>query len=421
MWVFVRRGSLSLVGVAAFLAALPQTVFGQPAAGGNPNVYVNPYASAGRFGNTAALGQGLANAPAGGALGYNAPGAGGSGTLSASYANPGLGYGSLLNSSAAGAGYGRGSGGGYGGGMYGTQWMMNPYQGYLSGAADITRANAEFQSTIQQARLLREEARRSGFMTRRARIEEAQWERDHWPDPEKIRQQALAKELDRARVHPPLTDITSARSLNALLRHLITQQGNALATGQSAHAPTVPIGEDTLEHINLTVGDTRGNVGLLKDGGKLEWPLSLKGELFAEARDSLSESMKTAYQSVTNGNNPTAANLSELRANLNKMQEILNANVDRLRPNEYLEANRYLRYVKDTITALKDPNVVNFFNKNWMANAKDVAQLVRFMREKGLSFAPATPRGTAAYRALYSALASFDHGVQRVASTGSSE
>jgi enamine deaminase RidA (YjgF/YER057c/UK114 family) len=393
------------MGAAAIVAFLPSAAFGQPAPGGiNPNVYVNP--NAGRFPNTGALGQGLANAPPGGGLGYNTLGPGGYGSLSASYANPGLGYGSLLNSSSNNGGYS----GGYG--MYGTQWMQNPYQGYLSGAADITRANADYQQGIQQARLLREESRRSALQTRRAMLEEAEWERAHMPDPEKIRQQALAKELDRARVHPPLNDIRSARSLNALLRHLIAQQG------QGARGPLVAINEETLEHINLTVGDTRGNVGMLKDGGKLEWPLPLQGEAFADARESLTALMKDAYKSVMNGNNPTTANLSDLRANLAKMQEVLNANVDTLRPDEYLTANRYLRYVKDTITALKDPNVTNFFNKNWMASAKDVSQLVRFMREKGLWFAPATPKDSAAYQSLYYALASFDAGMQRVASTG---
>ncbi len=127
-----------------------------------------------------------------------------------------------------------GNGNNYGGygmmgmmGMYGTQWMMNPYGGYEQGAASITRANAQYYQTIQQAKLLRQEAIRSSIQTRRAFIEQAEWEREHMPDPEKIRQKALERELSRARVSPPLTDVWSARSLNALLRYLIASKPKA--------------------------------------------------------------------------------------------------------------------------------------------------------------------------------------------------
>jgi hypothetical protein len=416
----MRRFGAGFVGVAVLLAFGHQAVVGQqPAPAANPNVYVNPFATPGRFANTAALGQSL-TAPAAGRLGYSslAPGtyapATGYGSLAASYANPSLGYGSLMNSSSNNNNNnGYGGYGLYGYGMYGTQWMMNPYQGYLSGAADITRANAEYYQTIQQAKLMRQEAIRSSIQTRRAMIEEAEWERAHMPDPEKIRQQALERELDRSRHSPPLTDIWSARAPNALLRHLIAQQG------QGARGPNVPLSDETLDHINLTVGDSRGNVGLLKDSGNLQWPLPLQGEAFKDWRENLNLLMRTAYKSVNSGTTPNDSTISDLRANLKRMQAALETNVDRLSPDEYIQANRYLRYVKNTITALKDPNVVNYFNRNWKPNVRNVAELVQFMREKGLWFAPASPKDEAAYVSLYNALASFDSGMQRLASTGS--
>jgi hypothetical protein len=109
-----------------------------------------------------------------------------------------------------------GLGYGYGATGYGTQWMLNPYQGYLQGAADITRANAQYYSTIQQAKLLRQDAIRSSIQTRRAFLEEAEYERSRMPDPLKLRELSAANELNRARANPPLNDIWSARSLNFL-------------------------------------------------------------------------------------------------------------------------------------------------------------------------------------------------------------
>ncbi len=195
----------------------------------------------------------------------------------------GRGYSSLMNRGMGGYGMtggllnGGGYGGGYGGLGFATQWMLNPYSGYLSGAASVTNANAQYWSTIQTAKLTREEARRSAIQTRRAMIEEAEYERADMPDPEKIRREQLQREIDHARNSPNLTEIWSGKSLNVLMRNLITQQGLGVK------GPNVALSEDTLKSINLTAGDTRGNVGLIKEQGNLQWPQSLQAEMFKVA------------------------------------------------------------------------------------------------------------------------------------------
>src|SRR5579875_2502129 len=376
MWDSVRRLGAGLVGVAALLALGRQAVVGQqPAPAANPNVYVNPLAATGQA------------TPATGSLGY--------GTLTNAPYNP---Y---------GGGYGM-----YGYGMWGTQWMMNPYQGYLMGAGDITRANAEYYSTIQQAKLLRQEAIRSSIQTRRAFIEEAEWERQHMPDPEKIRQQALERELNRARNTPPLQDIWDAIALNALLRHLITQQG------LGAKGPDIPLSEETLDHINPAVGGTRSNAGLLKNNAELQWPLPLQREIFKESRENINSLLRSAYNSATRGNKPDSSTLSDLRHNYDKLKKTLAANVDQLTPDEYIQANHYLNDVGKAIEALKSAQVGRLLDGSWKTRVHNVAELVQFMRENGLWFAPATPRDQAAYVSLYYSLASFDRGLQRVLSTG---
>src|SRR5579875_2906210 len=358
MWDSVRRLGAGLAGVAALRALGPSAVVGQqPAPAANPNVYVNPLASAGR-----------AAAPSTGRLGYgsltpSAPSGLGYGTLAASYANPSLGYGTLSNVATPNP-YAYGGYGMYGYGMWGTQWMMNPYQGYLMGAADLTRANAEYYSTIQQAKLTRQEAIRSSLQTRRAFIEEAEWERQHMPDPEKIRQQALERELNRARNTPPLQDVWDAVALNALLRYLITQQG------LGAKGPSIPLSEETLDHINLTVGGTRSNAGLLKNNAELQWPLPLQREIFKEPRENLNSLLRTAYKSAASGTRPDSSILSDLRHNYDNLKKILAANVEQFSPDEYIEANRYLNDVSKAIEALKSASVVHYFDGSWKAKAR---------------------------------------------------
>ena len=347
------------------------------------------------FGNLAATS--AANSPLGYAALLNGAGAGGYGIT-----------GSLLNSAAAGYGYG------YGYGSYGTQWMQNPYEGYLTGAASITKANAEYQLTIQQAKLVRQEAVRSAIQTRRAWIEEAEYERAHMPDPEKIRQEQLRRELDHARVSPPLTEVWSGHALNVLLRHLIAQMGQGVRVSEN-----VPLDEDALKSVNLTAGDSRANAGLLKDASGLQWPQPLRGEIFKETRDDLDKHLKRAVQTIRSGNaTADPATINDLDADLKKMHEVLDANISLLSPDQYIEAKRYLRQVGDAVAALKDRNATNFISGNWKVNARTVAELVKQMADKGLLFAAATPGEESSYLSLYHSLAAFDAKMARVAGTG---
>jgi hypothetical protein len=327
-------------------------------------------------------------------------------------ASSALGYSSLLGSPAYG-GYGAGGygAGGYGAGGYATQWMMNPYEGYLRGAADITTADAKYQLTIQQAKLQRQEAIRSTYQTRRAAIEESEYERGHVPDLEKIRGDQVRRELDRARVSPPLTEIWSGKALNVLLRHLVQRHY------KDARGPDVPLSEDTLKSINLTVGDTRGNAGLLKDNGALQWPQPLQGKTFKDAREDFDRRLKDATNAVSRGNNPEPRLVSELVAGLRKLSDVLDASVGGLSPDQYIEARRYLRLLGDTVAVLRDPRVANYFNGKWVATERDVASLVEYMAKEGVQFAPATPNDAAAYLTLYNALVAFDAGMPRAAST----
>lgn len=381
------------------------------------------------------------NPMVGGGLGFGGTGFGGmqfSASAGASFGTgfgsfSGLGYGNLMPGGGwGGGGYGGyggmngglganalsgallGAGYGYGMGLGNVQWMMNPYQGYLSGAASVTRANAEYWQGIAQARLTRQEAIRSSILTRRAFIEEAEWERQHMPDPEQIRQKALERELNRARNTPPLQDVWDASALNALLRYLIAQQGLGMK------GPNIPLSEDTLDHINPTVGGTRANIGLLRNNAELLWPLSLQRELFKEPREKINSLMRDAYKSAANGNKPDNATISDLRHNYNKLKETLSSNVDQLTPDEYIEANKYVNDVNRAIDALKSASVSRFLDGSWKTKVHNVAELVQFMRENGLWFAEATPRDRAAYVSLYNSLASFDRGMQRFARENSS-
>jgi hypothetical protein len=272
---------------------------------------------------------------------------------------------------------------------------------YLREAAELTRANAEYLQVIQDARLAREKANQEHMRTRRSIIEEAEWERDRAPSPEQVRQEELARALDRARVSPPLTERWSGESLNVLLGHLIARRG------RGAPAADVPLDEDTLQAINLTGGDTRGHVGLLKED-RLRWPAALQGEAFRAGREAVSRGLPQAVRAVRSDGGRGEEAARAVRADLKALDDAVDARARTLSPDEYVAAKRYLKQVGEAVTALQSPGVSNHFDGYWAPQAQSVAELVRFMAEKGLRFAPASPGDEAAYTALYHALAAYD-------------
>lgn len=310
-----------------------------------------------------------------------------------------------------------------------TQWlMMNPYQSYFQAGADIsfwqeragwsermsqpgrqyvTASQAQYYQDVPQAKVSLPKARYLSHPPEakswspeipRGVIEDANRGLEELPDPEKVRQQILQRELSRARSNPFLYDIWTARSLNGLLRQLIAQDT------QVARGLNVPLEDNILAHLNLTSGDGSAIVGLLKNQGKLQWPAVLQGKLFEEARERLSALLQTACTSANSGNAPDDATMSDLRANCKKLRDTLRTNVDQFMPDEYITAHRFLLHVEKAIAAFKNPNATNYFNSVQKVKARNIAELVRFMRDRSLQLAPATEKDEAAYVALYQAL-----------------
>jgi hypothetical protein len=97
-------------------------------------------------------------------------------------------------------------------------------------------------------------------------------------------------------------------------------------------------------------------IASLKNKGELSWPESLRLSAFKDSREQLSALMRRVYKSVGSGNNPDPATLNDLQAQYRKLRDILQKSVNEMKPDEYIEAQRYLTELGQTITALPDPN-----------------------------------------------------------------
>jgi hypothetical protein len=362
--------------------------------------------------NTAVMGNAYAQVPPY-ALGYNpyvggpviAGGYGGSPyalSTTPSY-NPSMGGGSLSTSP-----YSLSTGGGdgytpYGGGYGG--YGQAPFGAELQGYASMINATGKYYGDIQKAALTREQVRQMHFDTIRKRIELERWIEDTRLKPHQLREREMALELNNARGEAQEANITSGRALNTLLAS-IQKSGLPLSKG-----PTVPIGGDTLKHINLTSDGTAGNIGMLKDPTKITWPTTLRDPGYDEARKRLDQNLVSVVLSLKEGDPVPENKLKDIRADFKTINDKFGEAADGLTPADYLDARRFLNQLSQAVRALGDKNVGNFFKKNWTPAGQNVAELVDQLTKEGLSFAQATPGDQPSYKVLYLAMRQFEAGL----------
>ncbi len=364
----------------------------------------NPYPPAVAGAYSGVGGGGLATSPYGGLGGLSTGGSGGGygGSLSSG------GYGSSgapgATSPYGGSG-GQGTSGGYGGGGYGGSYE-DPYAGYLRGVATLTTAQGNYLSQEQQARLSQSQADLSKLDLRRRVADEAVAGRKNWLNPETQRVKDTEAAYTRATREPPLTEVLSGQSLNDLFTHAANLQEKGRLQG--VHGPNVPLDEDLLKQVNLAGAGSAGSIALLKDRGRLNWPLVLQSPEYDEARRRLGALVPEALGQARFNNPVDAGLLRQMLADVRRMSDTLQHNVGDVLPSEYVQARRFLGGLEGAVKALRDPNAGNQVNQKWAPQGRNVAELVDFMGKNGLRFAPATPGDEPAYRHLYQRLLAYD-------------
>jgi hypothetical protein len=302
-----------------------------------------------------------------------------------------------------------------------TNPYTNPYSSYpgyqqspLQGVADLTNATAQYYVTIQRAKL-QEDVTRSRLETRRRILEEAEREKKMIPTQEELRQKDYVSDLNRAKNDPPLTDVLSGKSLNVLLKHLVSQQ-----TKGFRGLASIPLDDIDLNQINVSGPDDTGNIGLvknLKQGDKLAWPTVLLGETYKEAREKLDSRLPNAVGLLRTQKPVPDGDIRDLEESVAKMVETLNGNIGDLSPTQYITGKRYLNMLQDALTAMKSANAINYFNGTWVPKGKNVAELVDSMKKLGLKFTPATPGNDATYRVVHQLLLAYDATMTQVAAS----
>src|SRR5262249_21347035 len=110
---------------------------------------------------------------------------------------------------------------------------------------------------------------------------------------------------DPASGSPAATEIESGRPLNDLLRNLLAPQKRRL------EGPNVPLDEDTLRHLQIKAVGGKGEVGLRRGAGILDWPAALRDARFAESRKRFADQMADAIEQLKRGHRVKPARIEE--------------------------------------------------------------------------------------------------------------
>jgi hypothetical protein len=316
----------------------------------------------------------------------------------------GLGYGGL----GYGGGYGGGFGGGYGGGYNPSlSTGYNPYGGYtdpygggiLNGAADVLFAEGRFMIQTEQARLMRNKWKVEELDYRKKAFDLESYFRANTPSYAEVKEKLDKDILRRVQNSANTGEIWSGVSQNILLRDFAKNQAKKL------NMPEIPVLENVLRRINVTKNG--GNMGLLRHGGELNWPSALTEMASRDVRRDMDLQARALYQQAEQTGKGDPATIKDLRTNIKNLRDKLVARVNDIPTEQYTDARRFLSDLEDAVRGVERGDAPSFFDfqKFVRGGKRTVTDVVNYMNENGLTFAPAVEGDQGAYEALYQSMA----------------
>ncbi|MFL5342942.1 MAG: hypothetical protein ACJ8F7_22640 [Gemmataceae bacterium] len=227
--------------------------------------------------------------------------------------------------------------------------------------------------------------------------------RDDQPAPEQSRPRSTQEQFERLVNNPTTGEIVSGQALNAALselRKLVAETGS-----DSLPATVLALSDEALAHVNFTRG--AGNIALLRSGGRLSWPVAFSGPENEELRGQLAAAAQAIVLQAQKERRIDSVRVAQLAQAVERLNKELPGIARNQALDAYVEAKTFANNLGDAVVALQQPDAINHFNGEYVTKANTVPDLVRWMTDKGLQFAPAIHGDEAAYETLQRALAAY--------------
>ena len=265
------------------------------------------------------------------------------------------------------------------------------------------RAYGQLGLTSEQARVLREVATQAQLDTEKKAFDLKAYETAYTPTLADKQKKINRQQLVRIQHASTPSEIWSGKAHNILLKDLVEKN---LSKPLKLHP--LPLNEKLMSHINVTAKGGFGNIGLLRNDGRFEWPLALQEIATAEEQKNMAVDAQDAYRRARD--NMKVANLEEdLSAGVASLRERLLKRANDMPTDQYLAAKRFLNYFDSALAAIKAGDVRRNidFHKEFSGEGKTIQDLIDYMGKHGLRYAPAVTGDEDAYQALHSLLTAY--------------
>ncbi len=270
--------------------------------------------------------------------------------------------------------------------------------GFMYGTASVINATGNLWVNEQQARVVQQQAEQARLDTKKKAFDETMYERANTPT---YTEDATYKKnllLNRILNTPTPAEIARGDTLNMMLP-VIKDLSAKGATG-----PPIQLDPDLLRQINVSSGVLSSNFGILKDGGKVDWPLPVRGP----KQEKLAALLPEVVAKTASGNLDLAL-YQEAVKETTGLQDDLRKRFykEEIDGGTYLIGKRFLDSLAQSVKGLQEPGAQRALNGSYAARGNNVPELVNNMISKGLKFAPAIPGDEPAYNALNDAFTTY--------------
>jgi hypothetical protein len=266
------------------------------------------------------------------------------------------------------------------------------YGNALSGAADLTRAQGNVPIQTQQAYIEREKANQAKIETKKMAFDQMLYEKANTPTYLETLTKERTAVLNRMMSYPTRAEISDGKTLNTMLPYL-----QSLSERGSMGAP-VSIAQSKVSELNLAMPGSL-SVGMLRNGGAdLVWPPALVGP----RQKKLNKLIPNAVNAASTGELDAAA-LKVVRTELTAMRDDIRKQYQHqeVETASYFRAIEFYDSLYSAVNALERPDAKKQLSGAYVPKAKNVQELVDFVTENGLQFAPASPGGENAYQVVH--------------------
>jgi hypothetical protein len=284
---------------------------------------------------------------------------------------------------------------------YGRPYYPNPYYNpneaagnVLKGAADLNRSTGDVAIANHHAWILKEKASQEKLATQRQAFDQMMYEKANTPNYLESLSANKAQIVVRMMNFPERAEISGGKTLNTMLPLVES------FTLQGTQGPPVPLAQSVVNRLNIS-GTGLSSVGMLRGGGAaLEWPLALRGP----EQKKLDKLIPAAVEATIAGT-LELKQLTEIRAGLTSMREELRRQMqkDEIETHTYIRAIEFYDSLIASVNTLERPESRKALGGGNSPRARNVQELVEYMTDNGVKFAPAAPGDENAYKIVHDA------------------